>query len=439
MFMPSEVTDVQQTDTTAPFPPDSSSSSSDGPPAQTAKSSHPAKLFTVAGYYVCPECVDEGKDFKSKSLQNMLRHRKKNHGVEAVIPQLPAKPFGTSKPSPRKVGGYLICPECEAQGVKPVFKSKFPTAMGYHRKQLHGIPGSSSTAVMLQKKAKAPKPSPQIPQASEPKPRRAHGYYICPECEAQGVNHPFKSKGAATLGSHRLNKHQIVGTSEKSKLYKASRANDPNKPRLFRGNFICPECEAQSIEPPYKTKNAATMGSHRRFKHNVAGTSPASIFAVQAKEEAGPRPDKMKCPECLVDYKTQGITLHRSKTHHLTMDQIKSKPALNVDGTQQRNAPEAPQNPGTAIVPVLSKYMQNKQRKLALQEKAYESNGNGNGHTINGSTTPLYESYHDGIAIGRCTGRVEAFCEGFSAETGIPTPLFTSRVAQLLLLQTGRK
>ena len=124
-----------------------------------------------AAIYGCSEC---GKRFRSPQL--LGAHKRYSHPVKPV----------------KKIIKSFVCPECGKSYTAP-------TGLGAHRSKIHGITGTSESAIGFQRR----------------KEREAPADLICPEC-GKG---PFST--AAGLGSHRLIVHKIAGTSHMA-VYKRS-------------------------------------------------------------------------------------------------------------------------------------------------------------------------------------------------------------------------
>ena len=151
-----------------------------------------------AGPLACPECRAAGIDRSFDRVNGLSRHRFQTHGVvsaNAALQQARAKRKARkqAKKMPEagktqwlRAGGLYVCSECKAEGIHQAFTAA--TALGLHRRQVHGIVGTSKTSVNVRKAnaatpgeaAAAPvkRPYTRPPKAEAP----AASVRFCPSC-----------------------------------------------------------------------------------------------------------------------------------------------------------------------------------------------------------------------------------------------------------------
>jgi hypothetical protein len=167
-----------------------------------------------------------------------------------------------------------------------------------------------------------------------------------------------------------------------------------------QATFKCPECGE-------KFNYAKVLGSHRRLKHGVAGTSH-SVLAMRKKREAQPPPATppmpvLNCPDCdFAAATTGGLLWHRRAKHNII-------------------AAHRPKNMRRELEP-------GKTQTITIAATH-------NGHKED------WQGHTDGIPealIAVTSGRFQELCRSVAYEHDLPPRLFAARVAAFVYGTTLR-
>ena len=210
------------------------------------------------------------------------------------------------------------------------------------------------------------------------------------------------------VAMHRARAHGYVGMSKSSIAGRALRAKKKAEalklptatpilevqpetipPAALSNSFVCPECN----EPQ---KNKVELGKHRRFQHNIRGTSKDALAARREKQIGAT--GGLPCPHCeFIAVNKAGYSLHVNKWHR---DEDKG---ASLERTAQQPT-----------------------RALSTSRAI----GNGNGHAIE-------QRQVDPDAIPEATlalalGRFQGLCTSMATEFDLPPRRFARELSRLV-------